>query len=132
MNRKYKVIALVVWTFILLLAILAPSDMISKEVGFFSFIPFFDKFVHFCLFFGFGFLLFWAIFKGRIRKTLIQTFFISIIFGLFTESMQLLLFKFVNRLFEWVDLSFNVLGIVVALFLWYLIIAYKRNKAVKI
>lgn len=110
-------------------AILAPADSLPKDIGFLSFIPCFDKFVHAGMFGVFAFLLFWLLEeKNKIQRALLTTFLFSISFGLLTEILQLFLTEIINRKFEIMDFLADTLGILTALTLSYFIIHLKQKK----
>lgn len=112
-------------------AILAPSESLPKDIGFFSFIPHFDKFVHAIMFGGFAFLLF-GLFSPS--KTIAQsskiTILISIFFAVFTELMQFLLGEYIHRSLEFLDVVADIFGIVLAIGLCVFIAKRKKRDKV--
>jgi len=102
----------------MLYGILSPSDLLPKSIGFFSFIPFFDKIVHLGMFAVFSFLLFWILVnKINFLKSILVTTFISVGFGIITELSQLLLSNITHRSFEFMDLFADILGIAFSMLL---------------
>ncbi|MFA6199741.1 MAG: VanZ family protein [Bacteroidales bacterium] len=133
MNRKLNIVLIVIWVSLMLFAILAPVDSLPKDIGFLSFIPCFDKFVHAGMFGGFAFLLFLLLEgKNKIQRALLTTFLFSISFGLLTEGLQLFLTEIIKRKFEWMDFLADIIGVVIALGLGYVIVYLNRkNKKVE-
>lgn len=112
----------------MLFCILAPADSLPKDIGFFSFIPCFDKFVHAGMFGGFAFLLFWLLKgQGRIKKVFLFSFLFSVSFGILTEVLQLLLTEIIQRKFEWMDFLADIIGVGIALGICYFIV-YSKQK----
>ena len=129
MNRKLNIVLIVIWVGLMLFGILAPADSLPEDIGFFSFIPCFDKFVHAGMFGGFAFLLFWLL-KGQrsIKKVFLFSFLFSAIFGILTEVLQLLLTEIIQRKFEWMDFLADNIGIGIALGICYFIVCSKQKK----
>lgn len=131
-NRKLNIVLFVLWIALMMYGILSPSDLLPQSIGFFSFIPFFDKFVHAGMFGGFSFLLFWIVIdRKKILNSLLITFVISLCFGIITELAQLILSEITHRSFEFMDLLADALGVVLSMLLCYLIFikqeAHKRK-----
>jgi hypothetical protein len=128
MNKKLNITLLVLWTGLIAFAVLAPSNSLPKSIGFFSFIPHFDKLVHCGMFGGFAFLLFWLFpIKQYLIFSALKTFLISFAFAFITEILQLLLAEVIQRSFEWWDLFADVSGIVLAIGLCCIIARNKPN-----
>ncbi|MDD3287206.1 MAG: VanZ family protein [Bacteroidales bacterium] len=131
MSKKFNLIFFILWVALMFFAILAPSESLPKGIGFFSFIPHFDKFVHAIMFGGFAFLLFGLFFPPKtIAYSSKITILISVCFAVFTEIMQFLLGEYIHRSLEFMDVIADILGIVLAIGLCVFII--KRKKRAKI
>ncbi|MFA6367597.1 MAG: VanZ family protein [Bacteroidales bacterium] len=132
-NRKINLVLFVLWIGLMLFGILAPTDSLPNDIGFLSFIPYFDKIVHGGMFFGFAFLLFWLfVSKYSQKKSFFLTIVISIFFGIITEFLQLFLSAIIHRSFELIDFLADILGILFSMLLCYFIINKKqRSKKVK-
>lgn len=82
-RRKY--IFPIIWLALIVYASLTPSEDIPD----FSFIPHFDKIVHFCIYFGLAFLLVPAVLRNKkYAKSYGVSFILSIATGMFFELMQ--------------------------------------------
>ena len=128
MNRKLNIVLIVLWVSLMLFGIFAPADSLPKDIGFFSFIPYFDKFVHAIMFGGFAFLLFWLLNgQGLIKRVFLSTFLFSASFGILTEVFQLLLTEIIQRKFEWIDFLADNIGIGIALGICYFIVHSKQK-----
>ncbi|MDD2191197.1 MAG: VanZ family protein [Bacteroidales bacterium] len=129
-NKKLNIVLFVLWIALMMYGILSPANLLPKSIGFFSFIPFFDKIVHSGMFAGFSFLLFWLVADNHnLHKSVLITFIVSISFGLITELAQLLLSEITFRGFEWMDLLADTLGVVLSMVLCYIIfIRQQANK----
>lgn len=128
MNRKLNIVLIVLWVSLMLFGIFAPADSLPEDIGFFSFIPCFDKFVHAIMFGGFAFLLFWLLNgQGLIKKVFLSTFLFSVSFGILTEVLQLLLTEIIQRKFEWIDFLADNVGIGIALGICYFIVHSKQK-----
>lgn len=131
MQRKLNIIIFIVWVALMLYAILAPSSSLPKSLSFFSFISFFDKFVHAIMFGVFTFLLFWLIYPKRtLYFSLTAVILISVLFASLTEIMQYLLGKYINRTLEFMDIIADIIGIILAIGLCVFIVvnSTKKNK----
>ena len=128
MNRKLNIVLIVLWVSLMLFGIFAPADSLPEDIGFFSFIPYFDKFVHAIMFGGFAFLLFWLLNgQGLIKRVFLSTFLYSASFGILTEVLQLLLNEIIQRKFEWMDFLADNIGIGIALGICYFIVNSKQK-----
>lgn len=133
MNKKINISLLVLWVGLIAFAVLAPSNSLPKSIGFFSFIPHFDKIVHCGMFGGFAFLLFWLFpVKPNLIQPALKTFLVSFLFAFATEILQLLLASVIERSFEWWDLFADILGVVLAIGLcWIIALRIYSHKAKK-
>lgn len=128
MNRKVNLVLFVFWIALILFGVLSPSDSLSRNIYLFYFIPYFDKFVHGIMFFGFSFLLF-LLLENKYSKirSILFTGLLSICFGILTEALQFFLNEIIHRNFEWLDFLADVFGIIIALGLCYFIMNRNKN-----
>ncbi|MDD2530996.1 MAG: VanZ family protein [Bacteroidales bacterium] len=123
MWKKLNIVFFVLWVALMFFAILAPSESLPKGIGFFSFIPYFDKIVHAIMFGGFAFLLFGLFYPSKkLNYSVIATLIISILFAVFTELMQFLLGEYIHRSLEFWDVVADILGVVLAIGICVLIV----------
>jgi VanZ family protein len=104
---------------LILILTLMPSNEVPSASGIKL-----DKIVHFCLFFCFTFSLIIGLlkqyyFKIMNRNALKYTVFIAVFLALITEVLQY--FMLLGRSFDWSDILFNILGILFAVIIFFLI-----------
>jgi VanZ family protein len=125
---KYNIPAFI-WAVIILIIMAYPGDKLP-ELSFWQFIPFFDKWVHFGLFFIFaGLLGFGFIKQARFPKlnsnTILLVFVISAIYGGATELMQNLVS---SRTADYFDFFSDVAGSLIGATLIKIILDKVKNK----
>lgn len=125
---RYNIPAFI-WAVIILIIMAFPGDKLP-ELSFWQFIPFFDKWVHFGLFFifsgllGFGFIM-QTSFPKLNSNTILSVFLISAIYGGATELMQ----TFVSsRTADYIDLISDVSGGLIGVVLIKIIFEKVKNK----
>lgn len=129
MFLKYNIPAFI-WAVIILIIMAFPGDKLP-ELSFWQFIPFFDKWVHFGLFFifsgllGFGFIK-QTSFSKLNSNAILSVFAISAIYGGATELMQ----NFVSsRTADYIDFVSDVAGSLIgAIFMKILLEKFKNKK----
>lgn len=129
MRFKFFTPALV-WATVILLLLAFPSDSLNR-LSFWSFIPYFDKMVHFGLFCLLFLFIFYGFYKSSEKKYRVSDIsyavIISFLYALFTEIMQK--YVFTGRSFDWFDIAANTGGILSASIIIYLWLKRKhRNK----
>jgi VanZ family protein len=98
---KYRLPA-ILWAVFILILSLSPTESAPK-----IHIPYFDKFVHFCMYAVFAAALLFDFYKENARYSRVKTLIVTSFYGLFTEWLQ----TFTSyRSFEWADFIANVLG----------------------
>jgi hypothetical protein len=129
MKRKIYSILLLVWTIVILVAVLLPKeDMITKP-HFLVDIPHIDKVVHTVLFGVFAFLLA-KVLKAksfRIKILCIISIAIALIFGLLTECLQKILYDYIQRDFSWLDFLADSVGVSLALIIFTCCLAKRKH-----
>jgi len=99
------------------IAILLPKQDLLTRPHFIVSIPHIDKVVHCGLFAVFTFLFYKVMYlrtTGR-NKMYFYLIGVSVVFGLFTEILQALLFEYIQRTFSWWDFCADVLGVIIAI-----------------
>jgi VanZ family protein len=104
---------------------LASSDTFEK-VPMFN-IPNFDKFVHFCMYFGLmSVILFDSRKSLKNTRDLLLTALVPLVYGILMEILQSTLTT--SRSGSIYDFIFNFIGILVSLLLWLKISPFKKDK----
>jgi VanZ family protein len=102
-----------------------PGDSLPST-SFFSKIPYFDKIVHFMMYFILAFFLMSGILRqyGKTSaKAYISSFTVAFLFGIMIECMQ----EKVGRSFDVYDMIANTLGVIVSLLLFNTVERILRN-----
>jgi len=118
-----------IWLCLIVFASLVPSDKISN----FSLFLHADKVVHFCMYFGFSFLIIPLLtVQKNYRKSFYLSFIISVIIGLLMESFQYL--TKIGRSAELFDFLANIIGSIAGIAAYKLFFRNKKleNKIFKI
>jgi VanZ family protein len=106
----------ILWIIVIVAACLMPSDKLPYT-SFFVKIPYFDKMVHFTMYFIFTLFLMSG-FSRQYRKTsakaYIYSFIMAFILGLLIEFIQ----EKIGRSYDVFDMSANTIGIIVSLLLF--------------
>jgi VanZ family protein len=106
----------ILWIAIIAIACLMPSDNLSS-MSFFSKIPYFDKMVHFFMYFIFSLFLmsgFSRQYGKTSAKAYVFSFIIAFSLGVAIELIQ----EKVGRSYDVYDMAANTLGIIVSLLLF--------------
>lgn len=127
LNQNYLMVKKNIFSIILALIILylslASSDTFDR-VSIFN-IPFFDKIVHFCMYFGFMSIIIWENRKSLTNsRRLWLTAIVPLTFGVLMEILQATVTT--SRSASLADIFFNFSGILISLFIWLLIKPYIR------
>jgi VanZ family protein len=106
----------ILWIIIIALACLMPGDQLPNT-SFFSKIPYFDKIVHFTMYFIFALFLmsgFSRQYGKTSAKAYIFSFIVAFMFGVMIEFIQ----EWVGRSYDIYDMMANTAGIIVSLLLF--------------
>ncbi|MDR1583220.1 MAG: VanZ family protein [Prevotellaceae bacterium] len=104
------------WIAVIMFACLAPGDELPN-VSFFEKIPYFDKIVHFTMYFIFALFLmsgFSRQYGKASPKAYIFSFLIAFLLGILIEFIQ----EKVGRSYDIYDMTANTIGIIVSLLLF--------------
>ncbi len=133
LSFKQYLLALIVWTVIILILLLLPSSSFSRPARFIH-IPHADKIVHSILFFVLSFLFFNTIYSFKFtnlknnnskiyRKISSNLYLFSILvissFGLMTEILQGLMYNTAKRSFSLWDWAFDTMASILAIVFLY-------------
>jgi VanZ family protein len=115
-NQKVRVILSLIYLGIIVLISLMPSEDVPQIAMFDGF----DKLVHFCMYFGFTWLICWTLHaESRSNLNYFIIFFV-IGWGFIMEVFQLIMQ--LGRTFEWLDVLANASGTLVGILIYYLMI----------
>ncbi|MDR1341152.1 MAG: VanZ family protein [Prevotellaceae bacterium] len=106
----------ILWIILIAFACLMPGDTIPNT-SFFSRIPYFDKIVHFMMYFIFALFLmsgFSRQYGKTSAKAYIFSFILAFLFGVMIEFIQ----EKVGRSYDVYDMIANTLGVIVSLLLF--------------
>jgi VanZ family protein len=125
---KYNIPAFI-WAVIILIIMAFPGDKLP-ELSFWQFIPFFDKWVHFGLFFIFSGLLVYGFskqtsFPKLYSNTILSVFVISATYAGATELMQNLVS---SRTADYIDFVSDIAGILTGTVLTKILLKKVKNK----